>query len=94
MRIRTDENGDRLIDAMYEKGVETFVVAFDADAVSNDMVQRQKMELVRAIKGAGYEAVEASWQSYYKKDKHLKGLDDLLAAGYSPKLRAVKLDEN
>jgi len=89
-----DENGDRLIDALYEKGVETFVVAFDADAVSNEMVQRQKMELVRAIKGAGYEAVEASWQSYYKKDKHLKGLDDLLAAGYSPKLRAVKLEEN
>lgn len=78
-KLLEGENGSRPIDALKEKGVTMFVVAYDADAASNNAVFRQQYNVIRAIRKQGFEVGVAGW------DINLgKGLDDLLASGNKP----------
>lgn len=72
------------IDAMAEKGTTLFVVAYDADKNSNQMVLDFEKRICDAIKEKGYMVAIADWEQSLGK-----GLDDLLAGGHAPTFRIV-----
>lgn len=73
-----------IIDAMVEKGTKMFVVAYDADKATNQMVLDFEKRLVDALKEKNLTVAIADWDQ-----EKGKGLDDLLAAGFIPSFRFV-----
>lgn len=86
--------GESLMDRLRKDGTEEFVVAYDADSAVNEMVQREKEKLEKALMEHGFLAAEADWSREYAKDPSLKGLDDLLAAGKKLRLRFISSGVN
>lgn len=72
------------IDKAIEKGVELFVVAYDADKDTNQMVLEFEEKLVDALKEKNVRVAIADWDQ-----EKGKGLDDLLAAGGVPSFKLV-----
>ena len=73
-----------IIDEMVKKGTELFIVAYDADKATNQMVLDFEKRLVNALKEKDLRVAIADWEQTKGK-----GLDDLLAAGFIPSFRMV-----
>jgi hypothetical protein len=77
--ILKGEPGNRMIDRLYNRGVRTCIVAYDADKETNEMVLRQQNVVAKALQECGFSVGLAQWP-----EKYGKGLDDLLAHGFFP----------
>jgi len=60
------------------------VVAYDSDWVEKKEVRKHMMAFEEALKQSGYDVDQADWLP-----ELAKGLDDLLAAGFTPKIKEV-----
>lgn len=73
-------NGKRILDILKERGVQVFIVAFDADKVENSKVLASERKTIDLLKSEGFMVGVANW------DPDLgKGIDDLLKNGHKPK---------
>lgn len=71
--------GERIVDRLKARGIQMFVVAYDADKAKNEKVLAQEKNVVDALRAEGFRIGTAEW------DIELgKGLDDLLAGGHKP----------
>lgn len=78
-KLLEGKKGNRPIDILIKKGVGIFIVAFDADAATNEAVLKYESKTIQAIKKEGLAVGVAKWDILYGK-----GLDDLLASGHQP----------
>lgn len=71
---------DHILSRMKTMGMQMAVIAFDADKLHNDRVLSCEQALADGLKAAGVPVVIANWE-----EENGKGIDDLLAAGRSPR---------
>lgn len=76
--------GERPVDILKKKGVNIFIIAFDADKSINKRVLAAEQQTIEALRKEGFIIGIAEWDM-----KIGKGLDDLLSKGYKPEFIAV-----
>ena len=64
----------RYLPALREQGVDTIIVAYDMDLLTNDMVRRACEHIMRAARDAGFWVEQMRWDPIYK------GIDDFYLA--------------
>lgn len=74
-----------LVDRLKSHGCKICVIAYDADKETNREVLSQQQKVVDALLEEGFQVGLATWPQ-----KHGKGLDDCLAAGYAPGFELMK----
>lgn len=83
-KLLKGKKGERIIDRLKQRGVEMFIVAYDADKAVNEKVLQQQNNIVEALKKEGFFMATAEWDMCLGK-----GIDDLLAAGHKPGFQLV-----
>lgn len=82
--ILEGKRGERPVDILKKKGVNIFLVAFDADKEANERVLLAEQQTIEALREEGFIIGLAEWDIKYGK-----GLDDLLSKGYKPKFASA-----
>lgn len=80
-----DKDGMSIVDHMWNSGVMSIVVAYDADKSKNQMVLNSQDGLVELLKERGFKVYIADWD-----EAKGKGIDDLLVHGGVPHLTRVE----
>lgn len=78
------EDGISLIDHLKSRGMKYFILCYDADKGSNDMVKNAEQACLDALKAAGVTPLVGEWSGKFDK-----GLDDILLMGIDIMTRRV-----
>ncbi len=78
-RLEKKANGISVLETMWERGVRTAIIAYDADRYHNDQVMLHMNSLSKMMQRHGFKVYIADWD-----EKDGKGLDDLLSAHKIP----------
>lgn len=79
-----DKNGKNVLQYLKKRGVEMFVLAYDADKHSNMNVLNAEKKLIEALKKEGFSIAVCEWNLNIAK-----GIDDLIMLGLNPSIYPV-----